>query len=93
MAVLKVHQSNVECQNDMNVKLFDVELSNVLCKSDNNFITCAKAENIGLDSLYCGKWRKISKSRFDLDRTVPNVELVRAIFIYRYYNMVKFQVN
>ena len=23
--------------------------------------------DIGLDSLYCGKWRKISKSRCDLD--------------------------
>ena len=33
---------------------------------------------MGLDSLYCGKWRKISKSRhdLDLDRTMPNVELV-----------------
>ena len=49
--------------------------------------------DMGLDSLYCGKWRKISKSRrdLDLDRTMPNVELVRAIFIY--YNMFKFQVN
>ena len=39
---------------------------------------------MGLDSLYCGKWRKISKSHRDLnlDRTMPNVELVRAIFIY-----------
>ena len=38
---------------------------------------------MGLDSLYCGKWRKISKSRhdLDLDRTMPNVELIRAIFI------------
>ena len=36
---------------------------------------------MGLDSLYCGKWRKISKSRrdLDLDRTMPNVELLRAI--------------
>ena len=49
--------------------------------------------DIGLDSLYCGKWRKISKSRrdLDLDRTMPNVELVRAIFIY--YNMFKFEVD
>ena len=48
---------------------------------------------MGLDSLYCGKWRKISKSRrdLDLDRTMPNVELVRAIFIY--YSMFKFHVN
>ena len=47
--------------------------------------------DIGLDSLYCGKWRKISKSRhdLDLDRTMPNVELIRAIF--KYYNMIKFQ--
>ena len=37
--------------------------------------------DIGLDSLYCGKWRKISKSHrdLDLDQTMPNVELVRAI--------------
>ena len=36
---------------------------------------------MGLHTLYCGKWRKISKSRryLDLDRTMPNVELVRAI--------------
>ena len=40
-----------------------------------------------LDSLYCGKWRKISKSRrdLDLDQKMPNVELIRAIFIY--YNI------
>ena len=49
--------------------------------------------DIGLDSLYCGKWRKISKSRrdFDLDRTMPSVKLVWAIFIN--YNMFKFQVD
>ena len=51
--------------------------------------------DIGLDSLYCGKWGKISKSRhdldLDLDQTRPNVELIRAIFIY--YNMFKFQVD
>ena len=48
---------------------------------------------MGLDSLYCGKWRKISKLRrdLDLDRTMPNVELVGAIFIY--FSMFKFQVN
>ena len=48
---------------------------------------------MGLDILYCGKWRKISKSchDLDLDRTMPNVELVRAIFIY--YNMFTFQIN
>ena len=31
------------------------------------------------------------KCEIDLDRTMPNVELVRAIFIY--YNMFKFQVD
>ena len=46
---------------------------------------------MGLDSLYCGKWRKISKSRrdLDLDWTMPNVELFQAIFTY--YNMFKFK--
>ena len=36
---------------------------------------------IGLDTLYCGKWRKLSKSHYDLDldRTMPNVELIRTI--------------
>ena len=50
-------------------------------------------QNMGLDSLYCGNWGKISKSHhdLDLDRTMPNIELVRAIFIH--YNMFKFQVN
>ena len=30
------------------------------------------------DSLYCGKWRKISRSHrdLDLDRTMANVELI-----------------
>ena len=34
-------------------------------------------------SLYCGKWRKISKTccDLDLDRTVPNVEPIRDIFM------------
>ena len=52
-----------------------------------------QSRDIGLDNLYCGKWRKISKSRhdLDLDRTMPNVELVQAIFIY--YNMFKFEVD
>ena len=47
-----------------------------------------QSRDIGLDSLYCGKWRTISKSRhdLDLDRTMPNIELVRAIFIY--YNVL-----
>ena len=45
-----------------------------------------------MDSLYCGKWRKISKSCRDLelDQTVPNVELIRNIFIC--YNLFEFQV-
>ena len=44
---------------------------------------------MGLDSLYCGKWRKISKSScdLDLDRTMPNVELIQAILVY--YNMLR----
>ena len=43
-------------------------------------------------SLYCGKWRKISKSCHDLDLewAMPNVELIREIFIY--YNIFKIQV-
>ena len=49
-----------------------------------NFLTCAKADIIiGLDSLDCSKWRKISMSRcnLDLDRKMSNVELVQAISI------------
>ena len=44
------------------------------------------------DSLYCGKWRQISKSHSDLDLgpTMPNIELVRDIFIY--HNVVQFKV-
>ena len=42
--------------------------------------------DIGLDSLYCGKRSKHSKSRreLDLDQTIPNVELVQAIYILQY---------
>ena len=49
--------------------------------------------DIGPDRLYCGKYRKSSKSRRDLDlvQTMPNVELFQAIFIC--YNMFKFQVH
>ena len=41
------------------------------------------SHQLHLDSLYCGKWRKILKSRsdLDLDRIMPNVELIRALFI------------
>ena len=33
--------------------------------------------------VFCGKWRKISKSclDFDLDRTLPNVELVEQVLV------------
>ena len=45
---------------------------------DMSFLACTKVESMGLDSLYCGKWRKISKSRRDLDLgpTMPNIELL-----------------
>ena len=49
---------------------------------NHNFLTCAKAEIWALT---------VMGRDLDLDRTMPNVELVRAIFIY--YNMFKFQVN
>ena len=47
---------------------------------------------MGPDSLHCGKWRKISKSRSDLDLgpTMLNMELVRDIFICN--NVFKFHV-
>ena len=50
---------------------------------------------MGLDSLYCGKWRKNSKSRcdLDLDRTVPNVELIQAFFHILQYVPVSSQLN
>ena len=45
--------------------------------------------DLGPDSLYGGKCRKILKSRrdLDLDQKMPNVEIVQDIFIY--YNYVK----
>ena len=47
---------------------------------------------IGPDSLYRGKWRKISKSHrdLDLDPTMPIIELIRDIFIY--YKVFEFHV-
>ena len=53
---------------------------------------------MGLDSLYslyCGKCRKISKLRCDfyIDQTMPNVELVQAIFIYYSYVQVSSGLN
>ena len=48
---------------------------------------------IGPDSLYCGKWRKISKSNRDLDLhpTMPIIKLVRDICIY--YSVFQFHVS
>ena len=45
---------------------------------------------MGPDSLYCGKWRKISKSRHELDLgpAMANIEIVQDIFIY--YDVLKF---
>ena len=45
---------------------------------------------MGLDSLYCGKWRNNLKSHchLDLDRTIPNVELVQAIYILQYVQVL-----
>ena len=45
---------------------------------------------MGLGSLYCGKWRTNSKSQshLDLDQTIPNVELVRAIYILQYVQVL-----
>ena len=39
------------------------------------FSNICQSGDIGLDSLYCDKWRKISKSRcdLDLDWTMSNV--------------------
>ena len=47
---------------------------------------------MGPESLYCSKWRKISKPCRDLDLgpTLPNIELVPVIFIY--YNVFKIHV-
>ena len=48
---------------------------------------------MGPDSLYCGKWRKISKSRRDLDLgpTMHNIKLVPDIFIY--YDVLKLRIH
>ena len=45
---------------------------------------------MGLDSLYCGKWRINSKSHchLDLDRTIHNIELVRAIYFLQYVQVL-----
>ena len=46
-----------------------------------SFLASTKVELwdvMSYDSVYCGKWRKISKSRRDLDLglAMPNIELV-----------------
>ena len=52
-----------------------------------SFLACTK-----VDSLYCGKWRKISKSHrdLDIDPTMHIIKRVRDIFIYN--NVFKFHV-
>ena len=51
-----------------------------------SFLACTKVP----DSLYCGKWRKISKSHLDLCPTMPNIELVLDNLIYN--NVFQFHV-
>ena len=55
-----------------------------------SFLACTKVE---LWDLYCGKRRKISKSCHDLDLgpVMPNIELVRDIFIY--HGVLKFRIH
>ena len=54
-------------------------------------LPCVKTEIKDFYILFCGKWRKMSKSLydFDLDQTMLNVELIRAIS--KYFNMSRFQ--
>ena len=50
-----------------------------------------QSRDIALDSFYCGKWEKISKSSrgIDLDQIMPNVELIRGLFIsYNIYSFI-----
>ena len=58
-----------------------------------NFLACAKAEIKDLTVCIVVNGEKFSKSRcdLDLDQTMPNAEIVRALFIH--YNMLKFQVD
>ena len=55
-----------------------------------SFLACTKVK---LWDLYCGKWRKISKTPHDLDLgpAMPNIKLVRDIFIY--YDVLKFCIH
>ena len=48
---------------------------------------------MGPYSLYCSKWRKISKlcNELDLGLAMPNIKIVRDIFIY--YHSFKFHVH
>ena len=57
-----------------------------------SFLACTKVELWDLKFVFCSKWRKISKLYRDLDLgpTMPNIDLVRDIFIY--YNVFKFHV-
>ena len=57
-----------------------------------SFLSCTKVEFMGPDSLFCGKWRKISMSRRDLDfnPAMPNIKFVQDIFIY--YSVFQFYV-
>ena len=50
---------------------------------------------MGLDSLYCGKWRKISKLRrdLDLDRTMPKLLQCPSYFHILQYVQVSSQLN
>ena len=49
---------------------------------------------MGLDSLYCGKWRKISKSRrdLDLDWTMPMSNSSDYFHILQYFQVLS-QLN
>ena len=50
---------------------------------NNNFLSCAKTKYIELDSLHCGKQRKISMSccGLDLGQGVPCVELEKITLV------------
>ena len=67
------------------VYLYQMNMLNI------SFLACTKVES--LDQAVCNVdyWRKILKSRSDLDLcpTMPNIELVRDIFI---YNVFKFNI-
>ena len=58
---------------------------------NHNFLTSAKDETVWLDSLYCVTGKKFLSHDRDLDRTMPNVKLVRAISLYS--NILKFRVS